>query len=324
MQTELLVAMNQAIENEYYNPLLDLPVEDYDEEYLAMGFECYFGLWAHNPNGDGYSGDNEYAFNSRHAMELGDPQLYGLIKDFFGESLLYTPSLPDDFEGNFSMSYSPEIHYTNKSQYLDNVSLSGNLASDILGNDKDNILKGNSATNHFNGGAGDDLIIGYQGIDRSIYTGTRDEYILIPSDAILDSSFRIIDLIPNRDGIDTLYGIEELEFNSVIYSISEMLGQESKISVPNNYLLKSPYPNPFNPTTQINFEVPKQSFLTISVYSLNGELINVLTEREYSSGRYQLNWNAKNQFGQSVSTGMYFIRLSSGSFNQTKKILFLK
>lgn len=324
MQTELLALMNQAIENDYYNPLSDLPVDDYDEEYLAMGLECYFGLWAHNPNNDGYSGDNEYAFNTRRAMELGDPQLYELIKDFFGETLLYTPLLPVDFEGTFSISYSPEIPYTHKSQYLNNVSLSGTLSADVLGNDKDNRLEGNSATNYFNGRLGDDIIIGYQGIDRSIYSGIRDEYMLIPSGAILDSSFQIIDLIPNRDGIDTLYGIEELEFNSVVYSISEMLEQEKENFFPVNYLLKSPYPNPFNPVTQINFEVPKQSFLTVSVYNLNGELVDVLTEEEYSPGRYQLNWNAENQLGQFVSTGMYIIRLSSGSFNQTKKILFLK
>ena len=324
MQTELLALMNQAIENDYYNPLSDLPVDDYDEEYLAMGLECYFGLWAHNPNNDGYSGDNEYAFNTRRAMELGDPQLYELIKDFFGETLLYTPLLPVDFEGTFSISYSPEIPYTHKSQYLNNVSLSGILSADVLGNDKDNRLEGNSATNYFNGRLGDDIIIGYQGIDRSIYSGIRDEYMLIPSGAILDSSFQIIDLIPNRDGIDTLYGIEELEFNSVVYSISEMLEQEKENFFPVNYLLKSPYPNPFNPVTQINFEVPKQSFLTVSVYNLNGELVDVLTEKEYSPGRYQLNWNAENQLGQFVSTGMYIIRLSSGSFNQTKKILFLK
>jgi len=324
MQTELIALMNQAIENDYYNPLSDLPVDDYDEEYLAMGLECYFGLWAHNPNNDGYSGDNEYAFNTRRAMELGDPQLYELIKDFFGETLLYTPLLPVDFEGTFSISYSPEIPYTHKSQYLNNVSLSGTLSADVLGNDKDNRLEGNSATNYFNGRLGDDIIIGYQGIDRSIYSGIRDEYMLIPSGTILDSSFQIIDLIPNRDGIDTLHGIEELEFNSVVYSISEMLEQEKENFFPVNYLLKSPYPNPFNPVTQINFEVPKQSFLTVSVYNLNGELVDVLTEKEYSPGRYQLNWNAENQLGQFVSTGMYFIRLSSGSFNQTKKILFLK
>ena len=321
MQTELLVAMNQAIENDYYIPLSDLPVEDYDEEYLAMGLECYFGLWAHNPNGDGYSGDNEYAFNTRQAMESGDPQLYELIKDFFGESLLYTPFLPNIFEGTFSMSYNPEIIYTHKSQYLDNVSLSGSFAVDILGNDKDNKLEGNFAINHFNGGAGDDLIIGYEGIDRSIYVGIRDEYML---DIVTDSSIQIIDLVPNRDGIDTLYGIEELEFNLAVYDLGEMLEQEQENSIPAQYLLKSPHPNPFNPKTQINFEVPEQSFLTISIYNLNGKLINVLTDKEYSSGRYQLDWNADNQFGQVVSTGMYFVRFSSGAFNQTKKILFLK
>ena len=68
MQNAIESAMSEAIENEYYEPLSDLPIEDYDEEYLAMGLECYFGLWQHDPSGDGYCGDQEYAFIDRETM----------------------------------------------------------------------------------------------------------------------------------------------------------------------------------------------------------------------------------------------------------------
>ena len=61
-------SMEIAMQNNYYSPLDDLAYEDFDEEYLALGLECYFGLWAHDPMRRGYSGDNEYAFNTELLM----------------------------------------------------------------------------------------------------------------------------------------------------------------------------------------------------------------------------------------------------------------
>ena len=103
MQAAIETAMNEAIENNYYNPIWDLPLEDYDEEYLAMGLESYFGLWAHNPSGDGFCGDEEYPFINRQEMEVGDPDLYNVILGFFGESWGYTPVLPAYFNSTFIM-----------------------------------------------------------------------------------------------------------------------------------------------------------------------------------------------------------------------------
>jgi len=325
LQSELLEAMNIAIENNYYSPLNDLPFEDYDEEYLAMGLECYFGLWAHNPLGNGYSGDNEYAFNTRDQMEQGDIRLYNIIKGFFGGNFLYTPVLPVQFNGSFSLSYDPQEIYTHKSQYLKNIKSSGFQNLSIHGNELDNSIFGNHSDNQFFGMEGNDFINGMLGIDRSIYTGQRDEYIIIPPDLDLDSMYIVFDLVPNRDGSDTLIHIEELEFNNIVFTIEEILNShEDKNNLPDDYSLSSPFPNPFNPITQIKFDVPEQKNIQIVVFDLNGKLVKTLTSQEYKQGRYKINWNAQNDFGQGVPSGMYFIRFSSDSYTNTKKILFLK
>ena len=125
MQSEILESMEIAMQNNYYSPLDDLAYEDFDEEYLALGLECYFGLWAHDPEGNGYSGDNEYAFNTRLLMAQGDTNLYNILKGFFGDSLIYVPTLPYQFNDLFSMSFDPQKVYSHKSQYLIDIKSSG-------------------------------------------------------------------------------------------------------------------------------------------------------------------------------------------------------
>ena len=59
MQSAIMQSMNNAISNNNYIPLADLPAEDYDEEYLAMALESFFGLWAHDPEGNNWAGGSE-------------------------------------------------------------------------------------------------------------------------------------------------------------------------------------------------------------------------------------------------------------------------
>ncbi|GIR88546.1 MAG: hypothetical protein CM15mP87_00380 [Candidatus Neomarinimicrobiota bacterium] len=70
MQTAIDVAMSAAMSNGYYLPLSDIPEEDYDDEYLALLMEVYFGLWAHDPEENGLLVD-EYSFINRDEMHLG-------------------------------------------------------------------------------------------------------------------------------------------------------------------------------------------------------------------------------------------------------------
>ena len=323
MQAAIESAMSEAIENGYYDPLFDLPVEDYDEEYLAMGLECYFGLWGHDPSGDGFCGDHEYAFIEREAMASGDPGLYNIIQGFMGETLQYTASLPETFDNEFYLSLQTNLDYTYRSQYLTDIILNGEGPANIYGNNYANNFQGNTGDNIFSGSFGDDIIHGSEGVDRAIYVGIRDEYVIIPPHATDDSSYQIIDLEPGRDGTDHLFDVEEIELNGVVFDISELLGLDVD-QIPNNFALHNPYPNPFNPKTRITYSVAAYGKVELSIFDLSGRLIRVLINTPMGVGSHEVEWDAKDNEGNKVSTGVYLIHFASGSFKGTQKVLLLK
>ena len=314
--------MNNAIENQIYNPLDDLPEEDYEEEYFAIGLECYFGIWAHDPNGDGYSGDHEYAFITRETMVQGDPDLFGIIYGFFGETWKYTAMLDPEYNSQFTMSLDESLDYTYRSQYLQNLSAAGENNISILGNQYPNVLHGNNGNNTITGFAENDTIYGYNGIDRAIFHGDWEEYFIQPIDD--STGFQIIDVMLHRDGIDNLFDIEEFEFNNQVYTIDNLLGALVEHSFPDQFKLHAPYPNPFNPVINIFYDIAVEEQLLIQVMDINGRVVHVLNDSRVDKGSYHVQWEAKDMFGHGLSTGVYFIRLASESYQKTVKILYLK
>ncbi len=95
-------------------------------------------------------------------------------------------------------------------------------------------------------------------------------------------------------------------------------GQQTQF-IPNRFALHQPYPNPFNPVTTISFDLPEEAMVNLSVYNLNGELVTVLKSGLEFAGSYEIKWEAKN-----LSSGLYFIRLSSGDYVKIHKVLLLK
>ena len=85
------------------------------------------------------------------------------------------------------------------------------------------------------------------------------------------------------------------------------------------YKLNKPYPNPFNPMTTIEYNVPNFSNVKVSIYNINGQLIEVLADRLYQSGTYNTIWNA-----QEYTSGVYFVKLIAGEFIATQKIMLIK
>ena len=323
MQAAIETAMNEAIENNYYNPIWDLPLEDYDEEYLAMGLESYFGLWAHNPSGDGFCGDEEYPFINRQEMEVGDPDLYNVILGFFGESWGYTPVLPAYFNSTFIMKRDVEFDYSHRSQYLRKAMLSGSNSATVLGNNQINHLYGNDGNNIFQGFMEDDTIYGGNGVDRSVYIGERDDYIIIPPEYTADSSYQVRDIQPDRDGVDDLFGVEEIEFNGIVYQISQLLSTDF-VSLPTEFALYQPFPNPFNPVTTVMFDIPTTEKVYLKVFNVNGGLVRTLNNSKLSPGKYMYEWDGKNENGKASTSGVYFIQLDSKSFRNIKKVLLVK
>ena len=90
-------------------------------------------------------------------------------------------------------------------------------------------------------------------------------------------------------------------------------------SNPQAFVLYQNYPNPFNPSTIINFTIPKTSFVTIKVYDNLGEEIATLVNESMPIGNYEIKFDVSN-----LSSGVYFYRMISGSYAETKKMLLLR
>jgi hypothetical protein len=88
---------------------------------------------------------------------------------------------------------------------------------------------------------------------------------------------------------------------------------------PEHFLLSRNYPNPFNPTTTIKYQIPQQEFVTINIYDILGNVIATLVNGEKRSGSYEVEFS-----GAGLPSGIYFYQLSAGSFIETKKMILIK
>ena len=94
---------------------------------------------------------------------------------------------------------------------------------------------------------------------------------------------------------------------------------------PQKFSLGNNYPNPFNPTTRIDFSIPMQSSVAFTIYNILGEEMYSMVDENLSSGIYHVKWDGKNKFGVQVPSGVYFYQLNAGDgFTQTKKMTLLK
>jgi len=102
--------------------------------------------------------------------------------------------------------------------------------------------------------------------------------------------------------------------------------EDNKITqvLPDDYVLDQNYPNPFNPTTQIRFGIPKAGNVTLKIYNSVGQLVKTLVDGNISEGYYQVTWNATDNSGNKLSSGVYFYRITSGTFTQVNKMMLLK
>ncbi len=91
------------------------------------------------------------------------------------------------------------------------------------------------------------------------------------------------------------------------------------------FKLEQNFPNPFNPTTEIRFSIPVNETTTLTIYNMLGQIVNQVKYDNVSIGNYSYTWNALDNNGNKVSTGVYFYELRVGNrFNETKKMLLLK
>ena len=117
-----------------------------------------------------------------------------------------------------------------------------------------------------------------------------------------------------------IFGTGELAvFDGTNLTIITDIEDEQFDFIPQQYSLNQNYPNPFNPTTTIKFGIAEFGFVSLKVYDILGNEITTLVNEEKPSGNYEVEFNAS-----SLPSGVYFYRLKSGSFVETKKMIVLK
>lgn len=132
------------------------------------------------------------------------------------------------------------------------------------------------------------------------------------------------------DGLEgKIIGAKELKGEgSIKVSNSDLKMIQLKIengeALPTEFSLSQNYPNPFNPTTKMVIALPKSAQVEVNVYDILGRKVKTLVNEVRPAGYHTIEWNGTNELNNLVPSGVYFIRMTSGSFTSVKKIVMLK
>jgi flagellar hook assembly protein FlgD len=91
-----------------------------------------------------------------------------------------------------------------------------------------------------------------------------------------------------------------------------------------NFKLKQNFPNPFNPVTTLQYDLPENANVNITIYDMMGRQVKTLVNGSQNAGYKSIQWNATNNAGQPVSAGLYLYTIKAGKYRQTKKMVLLK
>jgi hypothetical protein len=122
---------------------------------------------------------------------------------------------------------------------------------------------------------------------------------------------------PANDNLFTTNG--EFSIESVIATANGNSYMDTKVVVPGDFAISAAYPNPFNPTTQMTLALHTQADVSVKVFNMAGQLVDVIAEGQMDRGSYSLTWD-----GTNVSSGVYFIKTEVGSVVQNQKIMLIK
>ena len=160
------------------------------QEYLASVIDTYYGLWGAFDSQYGMWG--MYIAKTRSDLATKDPEAAALMANkFFHPYLTYNARIDSSFVGDFSLKFNSSLPYTYHSQYLKDITLTGSNESNIVVNQLNNNITGNSADN------------------TAIFSGASSEYQV----AFENGQVTVNDLQDNRDGLNILTGIEQLKFS---------------------------------------------------------------------------------------------------------------
>jgi hypothetical protein len=112
--------------------------------------------------------------------------------------------------------------------------------------------------------------------------------------------------------------------NRKIQNVEIEITQSAAPELPVDFMLYQNYPNPFNPTTSITFSVPQTSDVSLVVFDLLGQQVNTLFEGRMDRGTKVVTWDGRDYRGVQASSGMYIVRMTAGSYIESRKMVLMK
>jgi hypothetical protein len=112
--------------------------------------------------------------------------------------------------------------------------------------------------------------------------------------------------------------------NVMVTRDTMVTGIEDPFEVPTSYAVSNNYPNPFNPTTTINYQLPQMSDVSLVIYNVLGQKVRTLINRQVEAGYHTVVWDGHNDSGQQVATGLYIYKFQARDYVKTMKMMLLK
>jgi hypothetical protein len=113
--------------------------------------------------------------------------------------------------------------------------------------------------------------------------------------------------------------LTDYNFDNFFIEDSSIVADDSTIVIPKSYNLSQNFPNPFNPSTVINYQIPHTSKITIKLYDIIGNEVSTIVDGNKAAGSYSVTYNALN-----LASGIYIYELKSNEFVSRKKMMFIK
>ncbi len=129
-------------------------------------------------------------------------------------------------------------------------------------------------------------------------------------------------LVTDASGTAPGWSVDDIEIHPT--EVPTAVAEQPSQGLPTEYALLGNYPNPFNPETTIEYQLPRPGRVQVAIYNLAGQLIRTLFDAQQPAGRFKLNWEGKDDFGNSVASGEYLYQLHAGDFSMTKKMILVR
>jgi hypothetical protein len=159
---------------------------------------------------------------------------------------------------------------------------------------------------------------------------TTSTSVQITYEEFLENVFELFPMLPGAtvkftvvatDGIDTVKvaGDDRVLFVNR-YDYLSIVAE----GIPTEFALHENYPNPFNPSTTLRFDLPEVSDATVTIYNMLGQRVRTFNMNDTPAGYHSIKWNATNDYGEQVGAGVYLYQLRAKQFVKTRKMVLLK